>query len=105
LNLTFSHHALFIIPLSFEGFTDGDVAPRDTVDRLKQVVGNNDKVIVLYTPEPFIAVGQFYEEFGQISDIEVKKIMKRHGYKINNDSNSNHGCTGGKSSSREVIPS
>jgi len=55
LNLTFSHQALFIIPLSFEGFTDGDVAPRDTVDRLKQVVGNNDKLIVLYSPEPFIA--------------------------------------------------
>jgi putative phosphoribosyl transferase len=80
------------------------VAPSDTVDRLKQVVGNNDKVLVLYTPQPFIAVGQFYEEFGQISDIEVKKIMKRHGYKINNDSNSNHGCTGGKSRSSEVIP-
>ncbi|HYT43936.1 MAG TPA: phosphoribosyltransferase family protein [Methylomirabilota bacterium] len=59
------------------------VAPRDTVDRLKQVVGNNDKLIVLYTPEPFIAVGQFYEDFGQVSDDEVKKTMKRHGYKIN----------------------
>ena len=59
------------------------VAPRDTVDRLTQIVGNNDKVIVLYSPEPFIAVGQFYEHFGQVSDDEVKKIMIRHGYKIN----------------------
>ncbi len=58
------------------------VAPRDTVDRLKQIVGNNDKVIVLYSPEPFIAIGQFYRDFGQISDGEVKKIMKNHGYKI-----------------------
>ena len=58
------------------------VAPRDTVDRLKQIIGNNDKVIVLYSPEPFIAVGQFYEDFGQVSDGEVKKIMKNHGYKI-----------------------
>ncbi len=58
------------------------VAPHDTVDRLKQVVGNNDKLIVLYSPEPFIAIGQFYEDFGQVSDGEVKKIMKRHGYKI-----------------------
>jgi len=32
------------------------VAPRDTVDRLKQIIGNTDKVIVLYSPEPFIAV-------------------------------------------------
>jgi putative phosphoribosyl transferase len=59
------------------------VAPRDTVDRLKQLIGNNDKVLVLYSPEPFIAVGQFYEDFGQVSDDEVKKIMIRHGYKIN----------------------
>ena len=58
------------------------VAPRDTVDRLKQIVGNNDKVIILYSPEPFIAIGQFYRDFGQISDGEVKKIMKNHGYKI-----------------------
>src|SRR3989441_2580863 len=58
------------------------VAPRDTVDRLKQIIGNNDKVIVLYSPEPFIAVGQIYEDFGQVSDGEVKKIMKNHGYKI-----------------------
>ena len=49
------------------------VAPRDTVDRLKQLIGNNDKVLVLYSPEPFIAVGQFYEDFGQVSDDEVKK--------------------------------
>ena len=61
------------------------VAPRDTVDRLKQIVGNNDKVIVLYSPESFTAVGQFYADFGQVSDSQVKKIMKKHGYKINSD--------------------
>src|SRR6266516_1574692 len=52
------------------------VAPRDTVDRLTQIVGNNDKVIVLYYPESFTAVGQFYADFGQVSDSQVKKIMK-----------------------------
>ena len=61
------------------------VAPRDTVDRLKQIVGNNDKVIVLYSPESFTAVGQFYADFGQVSDSQVKKIMKKHGFKINSD--------------------
>ena len=61
------------------------VAPRDTVDRLKQIVGNNDKVIVLYSPESFTAVGQFYADFGQVSDSQVKKIMKKHGYKIKSD--------------------
>ena len=61
------------------------VAPRDTVDRLKQIVGNNDRVIVLYSPESFTAVGQFYADFGQVSDSQVKKIMKKHGYKIKSD--------------------
>src|SRR5438876_1257783 len=61
------------------------VAPHDTVDRLKQIVGNNDKVIVLYSPESFTAVGQFYADFGQVSDSQVKKIMKKHGYKIKSD--------------------
>src|SRR2546425_6580192 len=61
------------------------VAPRDTVDRLKQIVGNNDKVIVLYSPESFTAVRQFYADFGQVSDSQVKKIMKKHGYKIKSD--------------------
>jgi len=41
-------------------------------------------VIVRYSPEAFISVGQFYGDFGQISDGEVKKIMKKYGYKINN---------------------
>jgi putative phosphoribosyl transferase len=41
-----------------------------------------DKVIILYTPEPFYSVGQFYENFEQISDNEVREIMKWHGYNI-----------------------
>ena len=51
----------------------------DVIDRLNQ---KTDKVIILYTPEPFYSIGQFYENFEQVSDDEVRKIMKRHGYKI-----------------------
>ena len=58
------------------------VAPNDTVDRLKRIIGNNERVITLYSPEPFIAVGRFYQDFRQVSDDEVKIIMKRHGYKV-----------------------
>lgn len=53
------------------------VAPGEILSRLKQVA---DEVIVLYTPEPFIAVGRFYEDFNQVSDNEVKVIMKKYGY-------------------------
>jgi len=55
------------------------VAPGEILSRLKQVA---DEVIVLYTPEPFIAVGRFYEDFNQVSDNEVKVIMKKYGYKV-----------------------
>jgi putative phosphoribosyl transferase len=50
----------------------------DIVSKLNQIA---DKVIVLYRPEPFYAVGQFYEHFNQVEDAEVKEIMKRHGYR------------------------
>jgi putative phosphoribosyl transferase len=58
------------------------VGPQDTVDKLRQLLGQNNKVIVLHSPEPFIAVGRFYQNFDQVKDEEVKMIMRRHGYLI-----------------------
>jgi predicted phosphoribosyltransferase len=55
------------------------VAPPDTVNKIKEV---SDKVIVLYSPELFGSVGRFYENFEQVSDNEVREIMKRHGYNL-----------------------
>jgi putative phosphoribosyl transferase len=53
------------------------VAPanEDTVIRLNQIA---DKVIILYMPEEFSAVGQFYEQFDQVSDKDVKNIMNKY---------------------------
>ena len=53
------------------------VAPPDMVDNIKKV---SDKVIVLYLPAIFGSVGRFYSYFEQVSDDEVRDIMKRHGY-------------------------
>jgi predicted phosphoribosyltransferase len=55
------------------------VAPRSILKNLNQVA---DDVIVLYTPEDFMAVGAFYQNFAQVEDDEVMGIMKRHGYKV-----------------------
>ena len=55
------------------------VAPAEVLDDLNQVA---DEVIVLYTPEPFIAIGRFYEDFAQVSDNEVKEIMRKYGYRV-----------------------
>jgi putative phosphoribosyl transferase len=46
------------------------VAPRKILDDLNQVA--DDEVIVLYSPYSFEAVGQFYQDFSQVSDNEVK---------------------------------
>lgn len=54
------------------------VAPRDAIQKLKDEVGV-DQVVVLETPEPFGAVGAFYEDFSQVSDDEVLRIMNTSG--------------------------
>ena len=55
------------------------VAPDEILVQLKQVA---EEVIVLDTPDPFIAIGRFYEDFDQVSDNQVKEIMKKYGYKV-----------------------
>lgn len=48
------------------------VAPPDTVEELQREA---DKVICLETPEPFGAIGYFYQDFSQVSDDEVSDIL------------------------------
>ncbi len=52
------------------------VAPRSTLEKLK----NNafvDEVICLSAPTDFVAVGQFYQNFDQVDDLEVKELLSR----------------------------
>ena len=55
------------------------VAPLESsiLDKLNQIA---DKVIVIFSPYDFAAVGQFYEHFDQVSDKEVKEIMNKYGF-------------------------
>ncbi len=48
------------------------VAPADAVRRLEQEA---DEVRVLATPEPFYAVGQWYDSFPQVSDGRVVELL------------------------------
>lgn len=50
------------------------VAPPETVERLR---GEADEVVCLATPEPFLAVGRWYLDFGQTSDAEVRAALAR----------------------------
>jgi len=51
------------------------VMPPDTFDKMKKFV---DEIVVLAVPSDFSAVGQFYDEFPQVSDTQVNKILKRY---------------------------
>jgi len=51
------------------------VAPPDTVRRLAPTV---DEVVCLHQPEPFMAIGQWYLDFSQVTDEEVRRILDAH---------------------------
>jgi predicted phosphoribosyltransferase len=53
------------------------VAPKDAIQKLEGEEGVN-QVVFLETPEPFGAVGAFYEDFSQVSDEEVLRIMNKY---------------------------
>jgi predicted phosphoribosyltransferase len=48
------------------------VAPRDTAERLAQIV---DRLVVLQQPRRFLAVGAWYRDFSQTSDEEVRRLL------------------------------
>ncbi|MDP9343460.1 MAG: phosphoribosyltransferase [Actinomycetota bacterium] len=48
------------------------VAPRQAIPTLGEEV---DELVVLATPDPFYAVGQWYRDFEQVSDEEVARIL------------------------------
>lgn len=45
---------------------------------LKQIA---DAVVVIDVPQSFEAVGEYYQDFRQVRDEEVKVIMHKHVYK------------------------
>jgi putative phosphoribosyl transferase len=51
------------------------VAPAEAIGRLGREA---DEVRVLDTPEPFYAVGQWYEDFPQVADERVVELLRAH---------------------------
>ncbi len=49
------------------------VAPADTLEKISPYA---DEVVCLDTPDPFYAVGQFYQSFPQVEDEEVIETLK-----------------------------
>lgn len=51
------------------------VAPRETVERLARAA---DEVVCLASPQPFLAVGCFYDDFSEVNDAEVVAALADH---------------------------
>lgn len=49
------------------------VAPSETLAMLRPLV---DDVICLVTPSPFFAVGAWYDDFAQVTDAEVRRLLQ-----------------------------
>ena len=52
------------------------VAPPQTCDEFRTIA---DDVVCAATPDPFYAVGLWYEDFGQTSDAEVRELLNDGG--------------------------
>ena len=50
------------------------VAAADTCAEFEPLV---DEAVCLYTPDPFIAVGRWYDDFSQLTDEEVRDYLER----------------------------
>ncbi len=48
------------------------VGPRDVLSRLEREV---DRIVCLLTPSPFVAIGLYYDDFAQIQDREVARLL------------------------------
>ena len=55
------------------------VGPLDTISELQQEA---DRVVFLSTPDPFYAIGEFYENFEQTTDEEVIELLLRCRQKV-----------------------
>lgn len=51
------------------------VSPPDTLEEIRELA---DEVICPYAPASFQAVGQFYDNFAQVTDDEVIELMQAH---------------------------
>src|ERR1700690_3775726 len=52
------------------------VAPQASIDAL---ASSADEVLAAEVPEPFLAIGQWYQDFTQTSDAEVVELLRRSG--------------------------
>lgn len=63
------------------------VAPPSTVQALRPLA---DEIVVLRSEEPFLAVGQFYEAFEQVTDEEVTRLLSQPAGEVTSGRSGDH---------------
>jgi putative phosphoribosyl transferase len=53
-------------------------APVAAADTVQQLAEDTDELAILYAPQGFTAVGEFYERFPQVTDEEVVALLKKY---------------------------
>jgi erythromycin esterase-like protein/predicted phosphoribosyltransferase len=76
------------------------VASRTVCDAMRDVV---DEMVCAETPEPFYAVGLWYNDFGQTSDEEVRELLARADQRVAGAPAGNTAPTGAPTSPAEII--
>jgi putative phosphoribosyl transferase len=56
------------------------IASKHALEMLRDVA---DILVSIHSPESFEGVGQFYKDFSQVTDEEVRAIMRKYSYKSN----------------------
>lgn len=59
------------------------VAPAGSIAELQRLA---DAVYCLETPSPFYAIGQWYDDFRQLDDDDVRTLLSRHAFQHDRDS-------------------
>ena len=49
--------------------------PVAAAESLRELASEADEIVVVSTPSPFVAIGQWYEHFEQTSDAEVRTLL------------------------------
>jgi putative phosphoribosyl transferase len=57
-----------------------------SIESMHRVSSMIDELVYLHQPEPFYAIGQWYEYFGQLSDDDVIKLLKQAHVRPSNNS-------------------
>jgi putative phosphoribosyl transferase len=80
------------------------VAPASTCKRLRDHV---DNLVCVHTPERFYAIGQFYDDFAQVTDEQVIEILRRAAHRQASARGETPGSSGDRvidEASRESFP-